>query len=103
MGPFVDSSHPRINIGDFDTSPSTLYEARFLNPLKSFLDTSPESIVLLLPSVRDLLSDHAVYPQSEYPKELTGGHPVRLSCFSLVDSQAVVYSEYIYFQTQLGS
>ncbi|KAF8349223.1 DNA polymerase alpha/epsilon subunit B-domain-containing protein [Amanita rubescens] len=75
MGPFVDLSHPRIKIGDFDSSPSTIYEARFLNPLKSFLEASPESIVLLLPSVRDLLSDHAVYPQSEHPEELTGGHP----------------------------
>lgn len=104
MGPFVDSSHPRISIGDLDTSPSTLYEARFLNPLKSFLEASPESIVLLLPSVRDLLSDHAVYPQSEYPKELTGGHPVRLLYFSLlVDSQVMVYSEYICCPTQFGS
>lgn len=103
MGPFVDLSHPRINIGDFDSPPSTIYEARFLNPLKSFLDTSPESIVLLLPSVRDLLSDHAVYPQSEYCKELTSGHPVRLSCVSLVDSQVMIYSEYICCPTQLGS
>ncbi|KAF8636025.1 hypothetical protein AX15_000185 [Amanita polypyramis BW_CC] len=75
MGPFVDSSHPRIKIGDSDTPPSMIYQARFLNPLKSFLGASPESIVLLLPSVRDLLSDHAVHPQGEYPERLTGGHP----------------------------
>ncbi|KAK2459673.1 hypothetical protein APHAL10511_008318 [Amanita phalloides] len=75
MGPFVDSSHPRIKLGDSDFPPTTTYEARFLNPLKSFLESCPESIVLLLPSVRDILSDHAVYPQSEYPESLTGGHP----------------------------
>ena len=86
MGPFVDLSHPRIKIGDFDSPPSTIYEARFLNPLKSFLEASPESIVLLFPSVRDLLSDHAVYPQSELSEELTGGHPVRLLYIPLINS-----------------
>ena len=76
MGPFVDSSHPRIKTGDSDTPPSMIYQARFLNPLIAFLNASPESMVLLMPSVRDLLSHHAVYPQSEYPHKQTGGHPV---------------------------
>ena len=79
MGPFVDSSHPRIKIGDSDAPPLKIYQARFLNSLKLFLDSSPESIILLLPSVRDLLSDHAVYPQGEYPESLTGSHPVSAS------------------------
>ncbi|KAF8630838.1 hypothetical protein AX17_005197 [Amanita inopinata Kibby_2008] len=89
VGPFVDSSHPRIKIGDIiDVTPFRLYEARFLAPLKSFLQASPNSIVLLVPSIRDLLSDHVVYPQSEYPQVLTGEHPrIHLlpnpACFSI--------------------
>ncbi|PFH53387.1 hypothetical protein AMATHDRAFT_137918 [Amanita thiersii Skay4041] len=75
MGPFVDSAHPRIKAGDADYPPSRIYQARFLNPLIAFLKESPESIVLLLPHVRDLLSDRAVYPQTEYPQHLTGDHP----------------------------
>ncbi|KIL67937.1 hypothetical protein M378DRAFT_9186 [Amanita muscaria Koide BX008] len=75
MGPFVDSSHPKVKIGDLDSTPSRLYQIRFLTSLKSFLQSSPHSKVLLLPSIRDLLSDHAVYPQGEYPQLLTENHP----------------------------
>jgi DNA polymerase alpha subunit B len=72
----VDSFHPKIKIGDLDVSPSNLLQANFVTRLKSFLDTSPGSMVLLVPSVRDLVSDHAAFPQSELSPDLFPVHPV---------------------------
>lgn len=40
-----------------------------------FLVTSPETLILLSPSVRDFLSDHPVYPQPELESMFTD--PVR--------------------------
>lgn len=76
MGPFIDSSHPKIKTGDLDVSPSKLFNAQFAERLKGFLKTSPGSIILLVPSVRDLVSDHAAFPQPELSTDLIP-HSVR--------------------------
>jgi len=68
-GPFIDVAHPKLKNGDVDTTPSGLFRKQFLEPLRSFLDSSPESIVLILPSIRDLISRQAVFPQSELEPE----------------------------------
>jgi len=78
IGPFIDSSHPKIKIGDLDVSPSNLFKAYFVERLKGFLDTSPGSMVLLVPSVQDLVSAHAAFPQPEISSDLVPVHPVRL-------------------------
>ena len=65
LGPFIDIAHPRIKSGDVDEMPSRTFLKRFIGPLNSFLEGSPESLILLEPSIRDILSDHPVYPQSE--------------------------------------
>jgi DNA polymerase alpha subunit B len=65
IGPFIDSTHTKIKIGDMDVSPSNLFKAFFADRIKNFLESSPGSIVLLVPSVRDLVSDHAAFPQPE--------------------------------------
>ncbi|KAF6757583.1 alpha DNA polymerase [Ephemerocybe angulata] len=75
IGPFIDISHPKIQNGETDASPSSIFRARFLDPLRKFLQGSPSSIVVLVPSVRDILSRHCVFPQSEFEAELTDSHP----------------------------
>ena len=73
----MDSSHPKIRIGDLDVTPSNLLQANFATRLKNFLDTSPGSMVLLVPSVRDLISNHAAFPQPELSPNIFPVHPVR--------------------------
>lgn len=42
-----------------------MFLKRFLVHLTDFLSGSPDSQVLIVPSVQDIVSDHAVYPQGE--------------------------------------
>ncbi|KAJ3754976.1 DNA polymerase alpha/epsilon subunit B-domain-containing protein [Lentinula raphanica] len=68
IGPFVSAVHPLIQAGEIDETPLELFHRIFLNPLRNFLSLSPGSIVILVPSVRDLISTHTVYPQCEFSK-----------------------------------
>ncbi|KAJ7631987.1 DNA polymerase alpha/epsilon subunit B-domain-containing protein [Mycena polygramma] len=75
LGPFIDSLHPLIKSGEVDSPPLNLFRTRFTDPLRSYLDSVPGSIALLIPSVRDVVSDHAVFPQGEFPAEVTRRDP----------------------------
>ncbi|KAF9534543.1 DNA polymerase alpha/epsilon subunit B-domain-containing protein [Crepidotus variabilis] len=75
VGPFVDSAHPKIKNGDMDVSPSNLIKAHFVDLLKNYLAAWPKSIVVMVPSIRDLASDHAAFPQPELDAQLFGAHP----------------------------
>ncbi|KAJ3512303.1 hypothetical protein NLJ89_g3597 [Agrocybe chaxingu] len=75
LGPFVDIAHPKIKSGDLDVAPSNLFRAHFVDPLKGFLTASPGSIVLLVPSVRDIASNHAAFPQPELGADVFGSNP----------------------------
>ncbi|KAJ6512102.1 DNA polymerase alpha/epsilon subunit B-domain-containing protein [Mycena vitilis] len=75
LGPFIDSLHPMIKTGDVDSTPLNFFRSRFTDPLRTYLDSVPGSIALLVPSVRDLVSDHAVFPQGELPADLTRKDP----------------------------
>ncbi|KAG6840795.1 hypothetical protein C0991_004267 [Blastosporella zonata] len=75
MGPFIDVQHPKIKNGETDMLPTALFRSLFIEPLKSFLDSSPGSIAIMVPSVRDLVSRQAVYPQGELGPELTASDP----------------------------
>ncbi|KAK7056975.1 DNA-directed DNA polymerase alpha subunit pol12 [Paramarasmius palmivorus] len=74
-GPFVESSHPLIEAGDTDETPLGLFHRVFLDPLCLLLDTSPGSIAILVPSVQDIISSHAVFPQREFGLEVTRADP----------------------------
>ncbi|KAG6830016.1 hypothetical protein H0H92_002544 [Tricholoma furcatifolium] len=63
MGPFIDVQHPKIKNGDTDMLPAHLFRSLFIEPLKNVLESSPGSIAILIPSTRDVVSKHAVYPQ----------------------------------------
>ncbi|KAG6910686.1 hypothetical protein DXG01_008730 [Tephrocybe rancida] len=75
MGPFIDVQHPKIKNGETDMLPVGLFRSLFIEPLKSYLDSSPGSIAILVPSIRDLVSRQAVYPQGELGSDLTASDP----------------------------
>ena len=76
VGPFVEATHSAIEKGDIDSTPAEIFQAEFIGRLREFLDNSPGSVILLVPGTRDILSDHAVFPQPELPRELSND-PVR--------------------------
>ncbi|KAI0349482.1 DNA polymerase alpha, subunit B [Trametes cingulata] len=78
IGPFIDASHPSIKSGDVDAPPRDIFRTELVDRLREFLDAAPGSVVLLVPSTRDILSDHAVFPQCELPRALCGDPRVRL-------------------------
>ncbi|RDB17930.1 DNA polymerase alpha subunit B [Hypsizygus marmoreus] len=75
IGPFIDVQHPILKTGEVDATPASLFRSRFIDPLRMFLDSSPGSIALIVPSVRDLISRQAVFPQGELGAELTNADP----------------------------
>lgn len=78
----MDAAHPLIKAGDLDHTPTDIFRHKVYRPLKAFLDASPGSIAILLPGVRDLVSNHAVYPQGELPADLVNSDPVSSIYFS---------------------
>ncbi|KAF7968742.1 hypothetical protein HWV62_29569 [Athelia sp. TMB] len=78
IGPFVDSAHPFVRDGEIDSSPADIFLENFSTQLQAFLDLSPRSLVLLVPSVRDVIHNHAVFPQSEFHPEYAGDRRIRL-------------------------
>ncbi|KAI0667572.1 DNA polymerase alpha subunit B [Trametes maxima] len=78
VGPFIDAAHPAIKTGDVDAPPRDIFRTEFVDRLLDFLDSSPGSLVLLVPSTRDILSDHAVFPQCELPRGLSNDSRIRL-------------------------
>ena len=50
--------------GDIDQSPALLFKEHFLDEIDGYLKEYPNTTVLLVPSVRDMMSDHASFPQS---------------------------------------
>lgn len=70
LGPFIDASHPKIKSGDVDFTPKEMFERYFVEGLRSLLASNPDTMILLVPSVKDILSDHPVMPQCELEREL---------------------------------
>lgn len=82
IGPFVDAANSRVKDGDVDETPTQLFERQFAERLRDFLVLSPGSTVLLVPSISDVISDHAVFPQCELGPEFSKG-PVSLTVVCL--------------------
>ncbi|KAG5639437.1 hypothetical protein H0H81_002308 [Sphagnurus paluster] len=75
IGPFIDVQHPKIKNGETDMVPTGLFRSLFVEPLRLFLDSNPGSIAILVPSIRDIVSSQAVFPQGELSSQLTGSDP----------------------------
>ncbi|PAV21803.1 DNA polymerase subunit B [Pyrrhoderma noxium] len=65
LGPFIDALHPLVKSGDLEQFPDDIFEEHFRKPIDKFLETSKSTLVLIQPGIRDLLSDHPVFPQRE--------------------------------------
>lgn len=82
LGPFIDASHPSVKSGNIDQTPHEIFFDKFGKAILNFVEETPGSLVLLEPSIRDILSDHPVYPQCELENSLFAD-PVRLLFFFL--------------------
>ncbi|KAI0689714.1 DNA polymerase alpha/epsilon subunit B-domain-containing protein [Cytidiella melzeri] len=71
IGPFIDSTHTCFKNGEINDTPAALFRKTFLDPLSEVLDKMPGAVALLVPSVKDALNNHAVFPQSELDAALT--------------------------------
>ncbi|KAI0916967.1 hypothetical protein AcW1_007714 [Taiwanofungus camphoratus] len=78
IGPFVDSANPLIKNGEVDLTPTEMFREHFTEALSEFLSISPQSLVLIVPSVRDIISDHAVFPQCELGPEFSDDPRIQL-------------------------
>lgn len=57
--------HPSVKDGDVDVLPMAHFRSAIFEPLQQLLDSLPGTSAVVVPSVRDLVSDHAVFPQAE--------------------------------------
>ena len=78
MGPFIDSNHPMIEEGDLDL----LFEELFAKQISQRLDyvhsLIPDTQFILIPSIRDAVSEYFVYPQPPLGSTLTSSTEGRL-------------------------
>lgn len=89
-----------IENGDLDTTPQELFTRWFITPLHDYLNSAPGSIVLLVPSVNDILSDYAVYPQPPLSRELCDDKVGSLVAHVTTSSHVILLnSAYISFRT----
>ncbi|KAK6521136.1 DNA-directed DNA polymerase alpha subunit pol12 [Arthrobotrys conoides] len=75
-GPFIDTEHPKVKLGDFPVDMSTfsgyVLEDLFKEKITSQLNRITKSMVLLVPSTRDAVSKHVSYPQDRFQRKLLG-------------------------------
>lgn len=81
-GPFLDIEHPLLSTGDFDlpdvkgidenSTLSTLFRFWITAPLQRLASAVPSISIILVPSVRDIVSKHVSWPQDSVPKKELG-------------------------------
>lgn len=82
-GPFLDAEHPLIATGDFDLPEDAAYDPdaatmttvfrHLVSPaLTSLAQSNPSITIILVPSVRDVLSRHVSWPQDLIPRKDLG-------------------------------
>lgn len=71
VGPFLDVTHSMIKQGEIDAPPDIMFRDVIISQLQEYLDSKEGCLVLVVPSVRDILSDHAVFPQSNLDERLS--------------------------------
>lgn len=83
LGPFLDVEHPLLASGDFDlpdikgldpdTATLTSVFRHFISaPLSRLAAAVPNITIVLVPSVRDVLSRHVSWPQEQLPRKELG-------------------------------
>lgn len=102
-GPFLDVDHPLLATGDFDlpeeamTEPdtatmTTVFKYLISPAFQQLSASNPNITILLIPSVRDVISKHVAWPQEPFPRPSLGlpkcvrivGNPMTLSLNEIV-------------------
>jgi len=72
-GPFIDADHPLIRAGDFDFDTwrhdRGPMEDLFCQRITSKIRRVQRSLVILVPSVRDIISKHVSFPQEQFKRK----------------------------------
>ncbi|KAM0546721.1 hypothetical protein ACHAPJ_010758 [Fusarium lateritium] len=82
-GPFLDIDHPLVATGDFDlpeeanfdpdtATMSTVFKYLVSPAFNRLVSANPQITIILVPSVRDVLSKHVSWPQDSIPKKELG-------------------------------
>lgn len=82
-GPFLDIDHPLIATGDFDlpedanfdpdtATMTTVFKYLFTPALNRLASANPSITIILVPSVRDVISKHVSWPQDTVPRKELG-------------------------------
>nr|XP_031860917.1 uncharacterized protein CI109_003644 [Kwoniella shandongensis]KAA5527989.1 hypothetical protein CI109_003644 [Kwoniella shandongensis] len=72
LGPFVDAQHPLIATGAVTQTPLDIFKDQISRRLHTLVESSPGTVIILVPSVRDLVSRHMAFPQSMLEKDTLG-------------------------------
>jgi len=97
-GPFLDIDHPLIASGDFDlpedavpepdtATMNTVFKYLVSPAFVSLVAANPHITIILVPSVKDIISKHVSWPQEPFPRKDLGlpksvkiiGNPMTLS------------------------
>jgi len=79
-GPFLDVDHPLIASGDFDLpeeamaepdtiTMSTVFKYLISPAFQHLVAANPKITIILVPSVKDALSNHTAWPQQAFPRQ----------------------------------
>ncbi|KAI9635169.1 DNA polymerase alpha subunit B N-terminal-domain-containing protein [Dioszegia hungarica] len=79
LGPFVDAHHPMIVSGSITRSVTDIFRSEISTRLERLSLASPATRIILVPSIRDIISQHVALPQAALDKEAFG-LPPRVSC-----------------------
>ena len=82
-GPFLDMDHPLIATGDFDlpeeanfdpdtATMSTAFKYLVAPAINRVAMSNPQTTIILVPSVRDVLAKHVSWPQDSFPRKELG-------------------------------
>ena len=63
-GPFVDVDHSLFKAGAVDEYPEQIFRQQVLLRLTEFSENSPQTRIVLVPSLRDVVASEFIYPQS---------------------------------------
>jgi len=72
MGPFIDANHPLIASGSITQMPHDIFREQISTRLQRLYETSPATTVILVPSVRDIISRHMAFPQAMFDRDTLG-------------------------------
>ncbi|CAE6482270.1 unnamed protein product [Rhizoctonia solani] len=77
IGPFVDSNHSLVKTGQVDDTPVDIFRHKIANHLVQLENEIPELLVVIVPSPRDLINHHVVFPQAPIERIPQLGLPKR--------------------------